>query len=414
MVYLKLKDYPVLSIICSTNDDRGKKNFSSNDIECDTNLRSNKFSNYEIYTNLRLICPRSCSSDKSPIYGTGIYTDNSSICKAALHSGIIKDSDGGVIQVIIESGKKDYIGSTRFSIESLDYSKEWDRSFRIIKYNPYCPVDKLKEFMKGKIKESSFISVEEKFANTQLSQINYNELNTISEFPYNKENRKSIVITKELEKLINYYRFSNKISLKKDTPSNKNNKFNINATPYYEMTTEDAITSIYAIKEKFTKQIEINKSVGQDFKTLIGKIIFQINILNLDKELGLKNQESVHNTLKKRTEIIMKKIFNLSRKFKQRVFKTEHLLNKARVKIDNFLKMDQFIEDYSSQNIFDNYSVFNNMKGIGNPSKWDYYMYNLNGHFKTIIQKHSFFDSRSVFFNFKLGFTSCNKKQEFL
>ena len=106
--------------MCSTNKDGSKIESKTVEIECDTNLRGNLFGNYELYTNLRLECPRNCASESFPIYGSGLYTDNSSICKAAIHSGIIKDSEGGKIEINLEPGKSSYIGSSAFNIDNLD------------------------------------------------------------------------------------------------------------------------------------------------------------------------------------------------------------------------------------------------------------------------------------------------------
>ena len=159
IVYLKLEDYPISAVICSTNDDGSNKAKSYVEIDCNTNLRGDAFSDYEFYTNLRVVCPKNCASDKSQIFGNSIYTDNSSICKAAIHSGKIKDFEGGIIEIDLEPGKKNYIGATAHNIESLDYPNEWDRSFRVKGYQPNCPSDKLKEYLKAK--SESFLSLDE-------------------------------------------------------------------------------------------------------------------------------------------------------------------------------------------------------------------------------------------------------------
>jgi hypothetical protein len=92
----------------------------------------------------------------------------------------------------------------------------------------------------------------------------------------------------------------------------------------------------------------------------------------------------------------------------------EHMLKVDKTRIDNFLKRDQFTEDYTSKSIFDNYEIINNKKGVGEPSKWEFYMYNLDGHSKTIMQKESFIDSKSGshlviknrdFYDFELKFS---------
>jgi hypothetical protein len=343
---------------------------------------------------LRLVCPAGCASDPSPIYGTGIYTDNSSICKAALHAGFIKDTLGGTVEVNVEPGRKNYNGSTKYNIDSLDYSEEWSRSFRVKKFNPYCPLDKIKEYMKANGKSSSFVSLGENvtFRNKGLSEVN----NGVVISRKNVQSKSNLSFAKEeLDKLIRSYRFTSENSYISSKRANVN-KLDIVSSPHAEMTTQEAIVSIQTTNEKDNKQLESFNNIGQEFKTLIGKVLYQVNILNIDKELGLKNQNTVFMTLNKRVVNIRKKIFEIGRKTQQIVSKTDHLLHKAQSRIDNFLLMDQFLEDYSSQSILNNYQIFNNKKGIGKPPKWEYYMYNLDGHVKTIIQKDPFIDSRTV------------------
>uniref|UniRef100_A0A7N6BY56 LCCL domain-containing protein n=1 Tax=Anabas testudineus TaxID=64144 RepID=A0A7N6BY56_ANATE len=51
----------------------------------------------------RLYCPRSCSEENphiSRVIGTRIYSDKSSICRAAVHAGVIRNDVGGYIDVI--------------------------------------------------------------------------------------------------------------------------------------------------------------------------------------------------------------------------------------------------------------------------------------------------------------------------
>jgi len=173
IMFLKLDSIDVIGIPCSTNDDGTGKVNTNITIECNTNMRASEFSGLDIFTNLRMVCPRNCSQDKSPIYGSGIFTDNSSICRAAIHSGTIKDAVGGIVEVIIEPGQNAYKGSPRHGIDSLDWSEKWVKSFRINQYKPYCPIDKLKDYEEAKLNSArSFleIGVEEKLKTSSLNK----------------------------------------------------------------------------------------------------------------------------------------------------------------------------------------------------------------------------------------------------
>ena len=72
-------------------------------------------------------CPAGGSlSDK--LWGTDIYTDDSSICTAAVHAGVISQSTGGAVTIEIKPGVKSYRGSYRNGMASKDYGP-WQGSF---------------------------------------------------------------------------------------------------------------------------------------------------------------------------------------------------------------------------------------------------------------------------------------------
>ncbi|MFL6229382.1 MAG: LCCL domain-containing protein [Pyrinomonadaceae bacterium] len=72
----------------------------------------------------------SCPSDGTaqPIYGSDIYTDDSSICTAAVHAGLISIERGGVVSIEIRPGRSTYGSTTRHGIKSNNFG-EYHRSF---------------------------------------------------------------------------------------------------------------------------------------------------------------------------------------------------------------------------------------------------------------------------------------------
>jgi LCCL domain len=66
------------------------------------------------------------------VYGTDLYTSGSSICTAAVHSGIISNKKGGRVTVFIRPGANNYRGTTRNGIKSQSYSS-YDSSFSFVK-----------------------------------------------------------------------------------------------------------------------------------------------------------------------------------------------------------------------------------------------------------------------------------------
>lgn len=62
------------------------------------------------------------------LWGTETYTDDSSICTAAAHMGIITPSNGGLVTIEIRPGEARYTGSRRNGISSAAYGS-WTGSF---------------------------------------------------------------------------------------------------------------------------------------------------------------------------------------------------------------------------------------------------------------------------------------------
>lgn len=71
-------------------------------------------------------CPR--DGQLGRVWGTDIYTDDSSICSAAVHSGLITAKEGGAIAIKMRPGETSYAGMTRNGVSSQDYGN-WDASF---------------------------------------------------------------------------------------------------------------------------------------------------------------------------------------------------------------------------------------------------------------------------------------------
>ena len=71
-----------------------------------------------------------CPADgtEHTIWGTNTYTDDSSICTAAVHMGLITFDDGGEVTIVIEDGLDEYIGSESNDVTSNSYGS-WGGSF---------------------------------------------------------------------------------------------------------------------------------------------------------------------------------------------------------------------------------------------------------------------------------------------
>jgi hypothetical protein len=71
-------------------------------------------------------CP--ANGQTGPVWGTGTYTDDSSVCTAAVHDGLITREDGGTVRISIRSGRASYPGSFRNGVRSMPWDR-WDGSF---------------------------------------------------------------------------------------------------------------------------------------------------------------------------------------------------------------------------------------------------------------------------------------------
>jgi hypothetical protein len=65
------------------------------------------------------------------VYGTDTYTDDSNLATAAVHSGMLRPGERGVLHVKILPAQADYRGSTRHGVSSLDWPMLWQGSFRL-------------------------------------------------------------------------------------------------------------------------------------------------------------------------------------------------------------------------------------------------------------------------------------------
>lgn len=95
----------------------------SNNVECST--AANEFEGDVGATGL-ITCPSACEA--AATWGTDIYTDDSSLCTAAAHAGVIDLEEGGTFIVTIAEGQEEYQGSEQNDISTADWGA-WERSF---------------------------------------------------------------------------------------------------------------------------------------------------------------------------------------------------------------------------------------------------------------------------------------------
>lgn len=75
-------------------------------------------------------CPALGDNSMGTVWGTEVYTDDSPICVAAVHTGVI-GTDGGAVTIEILEGRKSYRGSAQNGVTSNDWSS-YDGSYRVV------------------------------------------------------------------------------------------------------------------------------------------------------------------------------------------------------------------------------------------------------------------------------------------
>ncbi len=78
-------------------------------------------SSLDINTSKGLKFAFACPPSEQPInqlWGTAAYTNNSSVCLAGVHSGVITKDRGGVVNIEVRGGQPNFIGSQRFGVLS--------------------------------------------------------------------------------------------------------------------------------------------------------------------------------------------------------------------------------------------------------------------------------------------------------
>jgi hypothetical protein len=69
------------------------------------------------------------------IWGTDVYTDDSLLATAAVHAGVLRTGQKGVVKVTMLPGQANYLGSTRNGVTSQPY-QNWQASYRVEQVGP--------------------------------------------------------------------------------------------------------------------------------------------------------------------------------------------------------------------------------------------------------------------------------------
>ncbi len=105
------------------NDCDGQTDEGCGTGDCPANLTA-----YRGQNGYQLSCRCSASmAGGGSVWGTDVYTDDSTLCRAAVHAGRITTS-GGAIRAVISGGRSSYTGSTRNGVTSASWGS-WSGSY---------------------------------------------------------------------------------------------------------------------------------------------------------------------------------------------------------------------------------------------------------------------------------------------
>jgi hypothetical protein len=102
---------------------------SAASVSCIENAQSTALRDLSVGQSAVVTCPAGCAAATGAVWGSGPYTDDSAICRAAIHAGVITDQ-GGPVQVTIAPGQQSYTGSARNGVTTSNWG-QWNRSFTV-------------------------------------------------------------------------------------------------------------------------------------------------------------------------------------------------------------------------------------------------------------------------------------------
>jgi hypothetical protein len=70
-------------------------------------------------------------SEFGPLWGTDVYTSDSSLGVACVHAGLLKPGEAGAVRVSIVAPPAVFRGSTRHGVTSQDWKTPWSGAYRV-------------------------------------------------------------------------------------------------------------------------------------------------------------------------------------------------------------------------------------------------------------------------------------------
>ena len=169
-LFFNLKQKQISAIVCSTNKYGSEENPLIQKIRCSDNLINNRYLSLSQHSSIIVSCPYFCLDDKDlKLIGTSRYSHDSSVCKAAIHQGLISNLEGGEFTLNIKGKFADFKSSIKNNIESKESNKESHLTFTLTKYKETCPIKINKNQKKRRV--FSFIEDSAMFKNNNSTKV---------------------------------------------------------------------------------------------------------------------------------------------------------------------------------------------------------------------------------------------------
>ncbi|XP_026191628.1 uncharacterized protein LOC34617422 [Cyclospora cayetanensis] len=145
LIFFDASNTDMSTIICSTNTDAWNPPQSYTDVTCTTAVQGNALFDGPQGSTFFIRCPEGCIHyvDEAKLVGgeTGVYTDDSSICIAAIHSGLL--SRGGDVAIRIVAAPHEFEGSEKNGVVSSSLlGVQRERAFTLESAARQCPTEK--------------------------------------------------------------------------------------------------------------------------------------------------------------------------------------------------------------------------------------------------------------------------------
>lgn len=362
----------IIGVICSSNQHEiVNKRKDYIELSCEDSLRKEDIMKdyYKKYTSLKMVCPRNCMNyEKGYVYGSDIYSDNSSVCRAGIHSGVISN-EGGFIEVNMVSGVEKYFGSERNGVKSLDWDIKGDKAFKVKKYKGVCPIDSVEGNVNRKDTENE-IENDDESDDDMVSFIEVDE---------------RVEILKQIEM------FLNKTNNNNDTSKSDVNQYSSNHNNISHVTSHDTSHPLAYFQNKFKKQsfhLSTISSYSTFLQSIIGETSTHIDYLSKHPYLGIEPQLTLFTTLKQKYYSLQTVLTLLNTKLQTANHYLSHELTQTTTKHHQLHFQSTFNETYLDKDITCNYNIFTSINGKGETPKWFYYNNNIK-------QTGNFIDNRT-------------------